>query len=208
MKYMNKDIEIEIRGPLSKDKFDGLKKIFVDEGKFIIKKDRLFLDYSTFLEGEGIRDRKRDIRLKVTNGIPEIVVKLGDWGGTEQRKEFSVATKPGEFDNLVQIFAALGFNKAVLCIRKIMVYEYKGIEFALVEVPGHSYYYEAEKMANNKENGDKLIDEIKKVCLQLNLEIFDKEKWFNYVDKLNQEVNEIFEYTKYIPGYFKKRFGL
>lgn len=237
--------------------------------------------------------------MRVTNGIPEIIVKIGEWSGTEQRKELSFFGKQGEFDTLVEIFAALGFRKGMMCERKSKVYEYKGIEFALVEVPRlhlgsmlqpafsdnlpdsarrneegvldilrpscneaewensenpsgygkfppavcrcgldvsqgihfhpcsfcrkkfasiagedtfevkpHSYYYEAEKMADAGEDGDKITEEIKKVCEELGLGMFDKKSFFEYIHKLNDEVNEIFDYSDYTQGYFKKRFGV
>jgi predicted adenylyl cyclase CyaB len=204
---MDKNIEIEIRGPLSKEEFETLVKFFEEKGRKKSEKDRVLIDYSTFLEG-GVENRQKDIRLRVTNGIPEIIIKVGEWGGAEQRKELSVFTKPGEFDTLVEIFGELGFGKGMLCERKSKVYEYKDVEFALVEVPGHSYYYEAEKMANNKENGDELIKEIENVCKELNLNIFGKKQFFEYIDKLNKEANEIFDYKNYTPNYFKNRFNL
>lgn len=204
---MEKNIEIEIRGPLSKGEFDNLVKLFEVKGKKTSEKDRVLIDYSTFLEG-GVEKRKKDIRLRVTNGIPEIIVKVGEWGENEQRKELSAFTKPGEFDTLVEIFGELGFSKGMLCVRKSKVYVYKDIEFALVEVPGHSYYYEAEKMANNTENGDELIKEIQNVCKELSLRIFDKNQFFEYIDKLNKEANEIFDYKNYTSNYFKNRFNL
>lgn len=204
---MSKNIEIEIRGPLTKEKFDDLVRVFETRAKKTAEKDRVLIDYSTFLEG-GVENRNKDIRLRATNGIPEIIVKIGEWGGTEQRKELSAFTKQGEFDTLVEIFGELGFCKGMLCVRKSKVYEYKDIEFALVEVPGHSYYYEAEKMAHEKEDAEKIIEEIKNVCKDLNLEVFDKKQFFEYIDKLNKESNEIFEYKNYTPNYFKNRFDL
>lgn len=204
---MDKNIEIEIRGPLSKEEFNNLVKTFDNSGKKKSEKDRVLIDYSTFLEG-GVENRKKDIRLRVTNGIPEIIVKIGEWGGSEQRKELSVFTKQGEFDTLVEIFGELGFSKGMLCVRKSKVYEYKGIEFALVEVPEHSYYYEAEKMASGNENGDELVKEIENVCKELSLDIFDKKQFFEYVEKLNKESNEIFDYKNYTSNYFKNRFDL
>lgn len=204
---MDKNIEIEIRGPLSKGEFENLVNFFDSSGKKKSEKDRVLIDYSTFLEG-GVEHRKKDIRLRVTNGIPEIIVKIGEWGGNEQRKELSVFTKQGEFDTLVEIFGELGFGKGMLCVRKSKVYEYKDIEFALVEVPGHSYYYEAEKMASGNENGDELVKGIENVCKELSLDIFDKKQFFEYVEKLNKESNEIFDYKNYTSNYFKNRFDL
>ncbi|HUX36017.1 MAG TPA: hypothetical protein VMV71_03230 [Candidatus Paceibacterota bacterium] len=204
---MDKNIEIEVRGPLSAEKRESLIALFEKEGRKITDKDRIFIDYSTFLEG-GVENRKKDIRLRVTNGIPEIIVKIGEWSGTEQRKELSFLGKEGEFDTLVEIFGTLGFRKGMMCERKSKVYEYKRIEFALVEVPEHSYYYEAEKMAGADEDGEKITEEIKKVCEELGLGMFDKKSFFEYIHKLNDEANEIFDYSDYKPGYFKKRFGV
>ncbi len=204
---MEKNIEIEVRGPLSAEKIESLISLFEREGKKITEKDRVLIDYSDFLEG-GVENRKKDIRLRTTNGIPEIIVKIGEWGGTDQRKELSFFGKSGEFDALVEIFAALGFKKGMLCVRKSKVYEYKGIEFALVEVPKHSYYYEAEKMAGADEDGGRITEEIKKVCQELRLEMFSRESFFEYIHKLNDEVNEVFDYAEYTPNYFKNRFGV
>lgn len=204
---MSKNIEIEIRGPLMKEKFDDLVRMFEARAKKTAEKDRVLIDYSSFLEG-GVKNRNKDIWLRATNGISEIIVKIGEWGGTEQRKELSAFTKQGEFDTLVEIFGELGFCKGMLCVRKSKIYEYKDIEFALVEVPGHSYYYEAEKMTHEEEDAEKIIEEIKNVCKDLNLEVFDKKQFFEYIDKLNKESNEIFEYKNHTPNYFKNRFDL
>ncbi len=203
---MDRNIEIEIRGPLTKENFDSLVDLFEREGKKIAEKDRVLIDYSTFLEG-GVEKRKKDIRLRVTNGNPEIVLKIGEWGGAENRKELSVFTK-SDFDTLVEMFGELGFVKGMLCVRKSKVYEYQGIEFSLVEVPGHSYYYEAEKMTLLSDNHAKITEEIQAVCKKLGLEIFNQKQFFDYINRLNKEANEIFDYNTYTPGYFKNRFGV
>ena len=204
---MDKNIEIEIRGPLSKEKFKELTRVFEKKGKKITEKNRVLIDYSTFLP-ERIENRKRDIRLRVTNGIPEIIIKIGRWGGVDQRKELSILTEPGKFDALVEIFGVLGFVKGMLCVRKSQVYEYKSVEFALVEVPEHSYYFEAEKMVSKRENIAKITNEIRNTCYNLGLDVFSRKQFFEYVDKLNREANEIFDYRVYTPNYFKNRFGL
>ena len=204
---MVRDIEIEVRGPLTPEKYAELKTFFDASAKKITEKDRVLIDYSTFLPG-GIREREKDIRLRVTNGVPEIIVKIGSWGGTEKRKELSVTTQPSAFDTLTEIFAALGYEKWVLCVRKSHVYEYKGIEFALVEVPGHSYYYEAEKMAHSDEDADLLTKEITDVCVELDLPVFEKEAFYAYIETLNKEANELFDARAAPQGYFKDRFGV
>ena len=205
---MPNNIEVELRGPLTREQFVALEDILKKDGQFKTVKKRILLDYSTYLPEEGIASRNRDIRLRVTNNIPEIIVKLGKWGGEEHRQELSVATKPGEFDKLVRIFAALGFKRATLCIRKSQVYDYKGIEFALVEVPRHSFYFEAEKMAAPGADEEKIKQEIRNVCLELGLNLFDDQRFFAYMDALNQEANEVFDFANYQEDYFKNRFNL
>jgi len=204
---MKKNIEIEVRGPLTPEHYAELKAFFDANAKKSGEKNRALIDYSTFLPG-GIAERDKDIRLRVTNGVPEIIVKMGSWGENERRTELSVTTAPGTFDTLTEIFAALGYTKGMLCLRNSHVYEYRGIEFALVEVPGHSYYYEAEKMAHAGENADALTNEIATACKELGLEMFGKAEFFAYVEKLNREANEVFDATKAAPDYFKQRLGL
>ncbi len=204
---MKKNIEVEIRGPLSEDKYFKLKDFFDSHAQKIGEKNRILIDYSRPTE-EGISERKKDIRLRVTNGVPEIIVKLGSWGENEQRKELSVLAPTGSFDTLTEIFAALGYEKGVLCMRKSSIYQFKDIEFALVEVPQHSYFYEAEKMANKDEDAKKLTSEMRSVCEELGLEVFDKDGFFSYVEKLNKEANEVFDITKVKQDYFSERFNL
>ena len=144
----------------------------------------------------------------MTNGIPEIIVKIGEWGGSEQRKELSVLGKPGEFDTLVEIFGHLGFGKGVLAHRKSRVYEYKDVEFALVEVPNHSYYFEAEKMAHGNEDAQKITEELTKICESLDLTVYDKKGFFEYIAILNKEANGVFEFDEYVAGDFKKKYGV
>ena len=204
---MKNNIEIEVRGPLSKEQFETLSTLLQKEGQKITDKNRILIDYSTFLE-DGIENRKKDIRLRVTNGIPEIIVKIGEWGGTDQRKELSILASQGDFDTLVQIFGELGYNKGVLCVRRSKVYRYKGIEFALVEVPGHSYFFEAEKMGSEQDNLEKITEDIKLVCSDLKLNLFDNAQFFNYIEQLNKEANKVFDYAEYTTNYFKSNFDL
>lgn len=201
-----KDIEIEVRGPLTAETYANLKSFLDQNATKVATKNRILIDYSSFLPGE-MKDRKKDIRLRITNGVPEIMVKIGGWGAVDQRKELSVTTEAGTFDTLVEIFAALGYERGVLCDRRTEAYDYKGVEFALVEVPGHSYFYEAEKMAHSGQDMEVLTNEITSVCTELNLSTFTSEEFFTYVETLNKEANEVFDFQREGPGYFTRRFG-
>lgn len=204
---MKKNIEVEIRGVLDKDQYNKTKKLFKKTTSFKENKSRILIDYSTFLPGEGIRDRQKDIRVRVTNGIPEIIVKLGSWGGSENRRELSFKGNKGEFETLVEIFGQLGFIKGTLAKRDAIIYDYKNVEFALVKTPGQHYYFEAEKMAQSEEDFTKVEDEIRKVCGELGLRAVDKEGFFEFIEELNKTDNQIFEFKDFKENYFKEKFG-
>jgi len=205
---MEKNIEVEIRGKIAEEKVKEVLDFLGRNGEKKPEKNRVFLDYSTFLPEQGIEKRTKDIRLRATNGVPEIIVKLGNWGGSENRKEISVPTSQGSFDKLVQVFGAIGLEKAILCIRKSYVFQYENVELAIVEVPNHSFYFEAEKMLSPNEDKTKAEKAIRDICKKLRLEPFSDQEFFAYVEKLNQEANEVFDFKNYQEGYFKKRFGL
>lgn len=195
----SKNIEVEIRGPLTKNEFTVLTDFFSKGAVFKGKKERVLIDYSF-----GMQERNKDIRIRETNGIPEIIIKLGSWGGSESREEISISAEKNKFDTLVKIFGELGFTKGILCFRNIFVYSFKGIEFALVEIPNHSYLFEAEIV----EEAEKVFDAekiIRKVCDELNLTLFSHEDFFKYVEKLNKEANKIFDYKYYEEGYFLEK---
>ncbi len=205
---MNKNIEVEVRGPLSKTAYDKALKVLEKKGTFIKKKERILIDYSTSDESGRMEKRTKDIRLRITNGIPEIIIKIGNWGAGEARREISIKAASGTFDDLVETFAHLGWKKGVLCVRNSLVYSYKDVEFALVEVPGHSYYFEAEMMIGESESKEEAIKYIKKVCTGLGLKTFTKKEYFDYLEVLNTTVNEIFDYDQVQAQYFKNRLSV
>jgi len=205
---MNKKIEVEIRGPLSKEQFEFLNKTFKKQGKFIAGKDRIALCYPDPTTGSLIEKVNTDIRIRTTNGIPEINIKLGKWGGHEHRHEMSLVGKNGDFDKMVMMMAAMGFKKGIVAIRKGKVYKYKNIEFSVVEVPGHSYFFEAEIMVGGKSEVTKAKEKIRTICKNLSLKTFSDESFYDYIHQLNGEANEKFDFKNYKEGYFKRRFGI
>lgn len=188
---MKENIEVEVRGLLKKEEYEKIDFFLKDKGSLKKKRNRTFIDFSGDVE-----NRTKDIRIRNTNGIPEIVIKLGSWGGSESREEILLEVKEGSFKTLVKAFGEMGFKKGVLCVRNSVVYEYKGIEFALVEVPNHSYYFEAE-ILTTKDNTEKAETEIRKICEELGLKPFSKEEFFAYVNLLNQEANSVYDYEDF-----------
>lgn len=204
----NAHIEVEQRGPLSTDDYRRLDTFLKEHGTFKEHKNRIVVDYAESFTPESVSSRTKDIRLRVTNGVPEIIVKIGNWGGSEQRRELSALSPNTPFDVLVEIFAALGVTKGILYERKSTVYDYGDIEFALIEVPGHSYFFEAEMIAHSDADAKAAETKIHETCRELGITPFTRDEFFTYIDKLNQESNEEFDATTIPHDYFKKRFSL
>lgn len=206
---MQKDIEVEVRGPLTEVQYRQALSFLKENGSFVESKNRVLLDYSTMLPEEGVAGRTRDIRLRVTNGKPEIITKLGKWGGEEHRRELSIKTEVGSFDTLVETYAVLGYTKAMLCVRQTEVFDYKDVEFALVTVPGHSFYFEAERVVTGSEDVTEVKEHLNSICTELGLTLFTDQTFYDYIEMLNREANEEFDFEKmYSPEYFKNRFRL
>ncbi|MFT7557818.1 MAG: adenylate cyclase class IV [Planctomycetota bacterium] len=188
-------LEIEVRGPLNAGQYQRTKTTLEELGTFKKEKRRLIIDYSTFLPQQGLSERTLDIRARITNGEPEMIIKVGSWGAADARKEISVRIQKDQFTNLLEAYAALGYTKGMLCVRNSFVYDYQGVEFALVEVPGHSYFFEAEiESTDNHADTQELHRIIADAYSALDLTPYSDDAYFDYVKKLNKEANHTFDF--------------
>lgn len=205
---MAKNIEVEVRGPLTKEQFENLSKLFSTEGRFIADKNREAICFPDPNTGSLVERCETDIRVRNTNGIPELIVKTGTWGAEdESRREYSLIGKPGKFHEMIEMLAVMGFKSGMAVVRQGKVYEYEGVEFSLVEVPGHSNFFEAEIMVALKDKDAALAD-IKKICKKLGLTIFSQQEFYDYINLLNVEANREYNFEKFSDKYFEENFGL
>ena len=195
--------EVELRGDLSLSQKKRLVSFLQANAKFIGKKKRLLIDYSTFIKGQELETRTKDIRLRSTNKITEAIIKIGKWGGKDSRQEISIKFK-NKFDDLVQLFGLLGYEKGMLCERVIDEYQFRNILFAIVALPDKTYYFEAEIVTTKQEMVEKIKQDIRKVCASLGLSIFSDLEYFDYIKKLNGKINKPFLFSQYKPGDFNK----
>lgn len=201
-------IEVEHRGILTEEKFNELNKFFKKNGKFVGKKDRFSLIY--FSHGKDAdfklqKDNPIDLRLRITNKKSELVLKHGAWSGKDARKEFSFPVDSKKFEDMTELLQVLGLYYGGLQATKTMVYLYKGVEFALVKVPGWGYYFEAEISANPG-LVDKANKKIDLVCCELGLEAFDGKGFYDLCNELNERPGFIFDLKKENFSDIKKRF--
>jgi len=176
--------EIEFRGPLTKNEFQKLLNFFKKEGKFVKRMKR-----KTFVFEN--KDKTLDLKVRTTDGVPEIVLKKGFMGAV-RREEIILQLKTDSTKEAVRLFSLLGHNKGIIAIRDNYIFNYKNIEFALVKCPNNYCFYEAE-LINNKgiKNPEK---HIKDVLKSLNLKAWSEKEVYEFMMYCKKNIDEHFEY--------------
>jgi len=174
---MPKNIELELRAEVLKEDFNAslqkLKKI----GKLISETNRL----SVMFFGNS-NNNIFDLRIRITNGEPEIVIKTGDWHSSD-RKEYSQNISPEQFMGMVNIISQFGFDSKV-GERKTYNFEFPDKIIVSLVRAGNLSYLEIEKMTDeiNQKNDKK---ELRDIAKKLNVELIeDKERFDNFCARL------------------------
>lgn len=188
-------IEVEHRGRLTSKKYEELLSFFNTEAKYIGEKKRFSIIYATSKKSvREDKDNPIDLKLRITNGQPEIALKYGKWSGNDARKEFGFHIDPDQYDDFVEFLKILGYSRAVLMANAKKDYLYKDIEFSLVEVPDWGYYFEAEVLTD-EDKVDEANETISKEINKLGLKVLDEEDFYDLLDELNNRpgcrLNEI-----------------
>lgn len=185
MNYMSK-YEVELRGLLKEKERKDLERFLVREGKLVKKYQRTQWCFGLSLK------KKIDLRIKQTNGKWEFSLKVGTLGKSN-RREIYLPIPKNKVKDAFDFAKYLGYYEGVKAVRNAKIYQYKGIEWAIVQVPNHSWYFEAEKLVKNKRDGRQAEAEIRSVCKNLELTIYNHQQTINYIAKLDREVNEKFK---------------
>ena len=180
-------VEVEVRGPVAPGKVDELLARLSREGEYKGLSDRFFVSFAI----DEMRSQGIDLRVRMTNGHTQIVAKVGKFLG-EMRTETIVDVGAGQFKEAVALLGILGIHGDLAARRIIHNYQLNDLLLSVVEVPGHSWFYEAEKICSedDKESCRKQIME------QLNLLGLDKyseDEFMAYVKTLDAEANIFFD---------------
>jgi len=202
-----KQIEVEHRGKISEKKFKELKSFFDKNAKFLGGKDRFSVIYfrSKSKNSEERKNELIDLKLRITNGKTELVMKHGKCSGSDSRKEFIFEIDSSKFDQMIEFLKILGFRHGVLQATTTFAFLYDGIEFALVKVPDWGYYFEAEIVTDNK-SVDVADVKIHKHCSELGLKVLDEDAFWKLLDSLNSREGFTFDLDQQDFQQIKKRF--
>lgn len=195
---MQKNIELELRAEIPKSDFGGMLGKLKRSGKLISKTRRLSVMYFG-----GVGRKKFDIRVRITNGDSEVVIKKGSTH-SHNRIEVSRSIEKSQFIGMVKIMAELGFYMKV-GERENYNFDFgDGVMVSLVKA-GSVSYLEIEKMSTPKEQ--KLIKkELIKIASSLDVKLIKNRKEFlNLCDRLSNGIDWKFNQT---GGDYKKLTGL
>ncbi len=177
--------EIEIRGKLTKEKFDELfNKLNVD-GKLADHYHRLSLDLSpgfdpvtkTWKNSSGT-----DIRLKKSDEKEKLSVKMGTFQDKE-RKEVEIKLQTGEFFSALDFLEALGYNSGMIYYWESWEFDYSGVEIKLSKYTDDYFTFEIE----GKENFD--VDAIAK---DFELVSYSEEEYRQAINWENQNIHQLY----------------
>jgi len=196
---MANTIEVEIRGPLTKKQFQNLKKFLAHKGKLIGHKSRLSLIYFRKQIPKDVKLIKNDpvdLRLRITNGQATMVLKYGQWAGSDVRKEIEFPIDKKKFGQAIEFLKALGWTKTVVYATEAFIYKYKKIEFAVVEIKRYGYTYEAEIMARNKKEAIATRQKIKTLCSKMGLREYQSGEFEKQCNQINNTKKLQFDFVK------------
>lgn len=178
--------EIELRGRLTPTEKNKLANFLSKNGKLIKQYKRTQWIFRLS------HNKIIDLRIKQTNGENEFSLKVGKLGNPN-RKEISIPFDKDKLKDSFDFLKFLGHREGLKAVRNADIYQYEGIEWAIVEVPNHSNYFEAEKLVGSKKEGKEAKEEIVKVAEGLGLKVFSPKETVEYIRVLDDEVNKKFK---------------
>ena len=195
-------VEIELRARIALNQFIALREE-LSRHSVTTTQSRCFIDYSTFIEGIG--ERRLDVRVRVTNGSPEIAIKRGQFGGAV-REEALAKVAPDDLENLLAVMALLGYSKGVAGGRRIYRGKVGDIELAIQEVLDFSHpevigerFLEVEYMGGANDNA---VAEaaLRSFLSARSISPFSVEEWNAYVKSLNERWNGVYVHGETAPN--------
>lgn len=200
--FMNKKIiELELRAEVRTQDKELLKKHLEKLGVLHSQTKRLSVMYFG-----NIGIKKLDIRVRITNGECEIVIKSGLFG-SHNRIETTQKINSDQFLGMVKIFAQLGFSMEI-GERETLNYKLpKNITISLVSA-GSIVYVELEKMSSKFDLNKNNI-QLKKLAKQLKVKLLNERRFNTLCDRLAKTVDwpfhgtnkEYIKLTKLISSY-------
>ncbi len=160
-----KNIEVEIRSFITKERHDELVKFFNKNGK-LIKEDNQETHY---LNAKG------DLRIQKNDYFSKLWFKTGQMHD-EAREEYEIKLPVQQFADLEKIFSLMGHTAKIKWYRKRLEYSWRGATVCLDYTRGYGYIIELEKMCSSGEKA-KSLKELRALMSALKIPITPKSEF-------------------------------
>ena len=165
-------IEVELRSFISEGQFNALLDFFASNSKKLKEDDQV----THYFEAPS------DLRIQKNRFYSKVWLKKGNLHD-DSREEIEIRCKTEDFENLEQLFSALGYPVSIKWFRKRHEFDWEGITVCLDFTKGYGYIIEFEKMCLESEK-EQAVSLLREKCASLGIlpskrEEFD-ERFRNY----------------------------
>jgi adenylate cyclase class IV len=183
--------EVEIRGLLTSSEFETFKAFLEQNATFEKTFKRLSVEISPGFDPatRTWSQRKLNLRIKKSDDEEKLSLKIGD---TLQHtlEEHEVVFESGKFLEMLQIFAALGFDSGLIYFWESWVYEYQGVEIKVSKYTDEYMMWEIE--ARDNTSLEKAKERVYQIAEQLNLNPLTPEEYDKELTYQNKTIFELF----------------
>lgn len=181
------NIECEIRAEVKVDEFDSLLDQLKTKGKYLNRTDRLSVMFFRCSDSGDY-----DLRVRVTNGEYEVVLKRGDHHAAD-RVETEQKITQDQFIGMVRVFRQFNWDSAKVGERETYNLDFgDGVLVSLVRA-GDIAYLEIEKMAN-EEKLKQTQAELEALANELGVQIIQtREEYYALCQRYTDETDWMLE---------------
>src|SRR3989338_1313808 len=162
---MIKNIEVELRSIISKEKYEELLKFFKQNSKFF-GEDYQETYYFDFESNFRIQRNNSGAKIWYKNG------KVHD----DIREEVEIHINKNDFDRLERLLGKIGHSVKIKWFRKRNQFDWNGIIISLDYTKGYGYIIEMELMSS-EDDKEKNLQILKQKFSELNIPITPKEEF-------------------------------
>ncbi|MDP6642353.1 MAG: CYTH domain-containing protein [Candidatus Nanoarchaeia archaeon] len=160
-----KNIEVELRSFITKEKYEELIDFFKQNAKFVNKDDQVTYYF----------DSKEDLRIQKNNFFSKIWLKKGKIHD-ESREEIEIKFDKEDFEILEKLFLVLGYNIEIKWFRKRHSFKWQDIVVMLDYTRGYGYILELEDKSSEQDK-DLILNKLKEKLNNLNIKLTPKEEF-------------------------------
>lgn len=160
-----KNIEVEIRSFVTKERYEELLDFFKKEGELVNE------DY----QETYYFDSKEDLRIQKNKFFAKIWIKKGEIHD-DHREEIEIKFDKDKFDELEKLFIGLGYNVEIKWFRNRHSFKWQDLDIAVDYTKGYGYILELEKMST-EEDKEKTLESLKQKMKELNVELTPKDEF-------------------------------